>query len=590
MNKEQIYSVLKNNQPNTETFEIHTTKSQGYVIADDIYSGVDIPMLPTSMRDGYAIRYHSSILKGETTFCVVGEVRAGGSLHWILNPGEAVYITTGAIVPEFCDTVVMVEYTNINEIPDPPLGIKRLVTVTDKKQLTRQWIRTTGEDISRGALLVRAGTRINFAIVGTLVTVGIKRVVVYKKLNIGILSTGNEIIDINNPDSVLDSYSVYDSNKPMITSYINSKGYFVKDLGLLSDDEHLVYQRFMNIVNSDIDIIITSGGVSMGDKDFIKPVLVRLGAEILVDKTTLKPGRPMMMSKLNGKIIFSLPGNPVASLLSTMLFIVPFVTGDYHFNRISAHLKHSVTPDQTRQEHFRGVLEYNRERNCFLVGLSTKNQLSSNTFSLVGSNCLIELAPGNEPLLRGTMVNVIVYDNVFEHKPVLTIGVVTMSDRASSGIYEDKSGNEIIKYLSEHLKTEHQVEYRLIPDTKETIEKTLIELTDLVHCHLILTTGGTGPSFRDNTVEITEKVCHKLLPGFGEVMRTVNFDKVPTTILSAQTAGIRFNTPTGGSTDGGCLIVNLPGSPKSIKECLEIISPSFYMCSKILGSPLIELK
>jgi len=586
MNKEQIYKVLHTNQINTDTYEIPTTKSQGHIIADDIYSDVDIPMLPVSMRDGYAVRYHSSILKSETTFNVIGEVRAGTSLHWVLNPGEAVYITTGAVIPEYCDTVVMVEYTTVTNS-----NSTKLLTVTDPKQLTRQWIRTTGEDISRGTLLVRAGTKINNAVIGTLVTVGVKKAVVYKKLTIGVLSTGNEVVDIDSSVNNLDEYSIYDSNKPMIISYINSKGYFVRDLGIVRDSEQDVFNTLEGLVNSDLDIIITSGGVSMGDKDFVKSVLVRLGAEILIDKTTLKPGRPMVMSRLNGKIIFSLPGNPVASVLSTMLFIVPFVTGDYSFTKIVAHLKHPVTPDPSRQEHFRGIVEYNRERNCFVVGVTTKNQLSSNTFSLVGSNCLIDLAPGNGPLVRGTNVNVIVYDKILDYKPILTVGVVTMSDRASSGIYEDKSGMEITNYLRDHFDVEYQVEYRLIPDTKETIKETLVDLVDNVHCHLVLTTGGTGPSLRDNTVEITEQVCHKLLPGFGEVMRSVNFAKVPTSILSAQTAGIRFNNPsTKENNGGGCLIVNLPGSPKSIKECLDIVAPSFYMCTKILGSPLINLK
>jgi len=158
------------------------------------------------------------------------------------------------------------------------------------------------------------------------------------------------------------------------------------------------------------------------------------------------------------------------------------------------------------------------------------------------------------------------------------IGVLTISDRASKGIYEDISGKAIIEYLKEVLITPFEIEYRVIPDERELIEKTLIELADERGCSLILTTGGTGPAPRDVTPEATESVCEKILPGFGELMRQVSLKQVPTAILSRQTAGIR----------GSCLIVNLPGKPQSIRVCLDAVMPAIPYCIDLIGGAYID--
>lgn len=162
-------------------------------------------------------------------------------------------------------------------------------------------------------------------------------------------------------------------------------------------------------------------------------------------------------------------------------------------------------------------------------------------------------------------------------KPI-KIGILTVSDRASAGIYEDISGKQIIATLSEFIRSEWNEVYRAIPDEQGLIEKTLIQLIDEERCCLVVTTGGTGPSLRDVTPEATENVCNKMLPGFGELMRKVSLEKVATAILSRQTAGIR--------NEG--LIVNLPGKPASIKTCLEAVFPAIPYCIDLLNGPFIE--
>jgi len=161
---------------------------------------------------------------------------------------------------------------------------------------------------------------------------------------------------------------------------------------------------------------------------------------------------------------------------------------------------------------------------------------------------------------------------------MIRIGIINVSDRASQGIYEDIPGKEIVKTLNEYLHTPWEKVYSVIPDEQDIIEMTLIEMADVKNCHLIITSGGTGPAKRDVTPEATEAVCDKMMPGFGELMRMESLKYVPTAILSRQTAGIRNNT----------LIVNLPGKPKAIRQCLDAIFPAIPYCIELLDGPVIE--
>ncbi len=162
----------------------------------------------------------------------------------------------------------------------------------------------------------------------------------------------------------------------------------------------------------------------------------------------------------------------------------------------------------------------------------------------------------------------------------LLIGLVSISDRASAGVYEDKGIPGLTDWFTAALMTPWRMETRLIPDEQALIERTLIELVDSVRCQLVLTTGGTGPAARDVTPEATLAVAHKVLPGFGEQMRQVSLKYVPTAILSRQVGVIR----------GGALILNLPGQPKAIKETLDGIFPAVPYCIDLIGGPYIETR
>ncbi len=161
---------------------------------------------------------------------------------------------------------------------------------------------------------------------------------------------------------------------------------------------------------------------------------------------------------------------------------------------------------------------------------------------------------------------------------MINIGIINVSDRASQGIYEDIPGKTIVAALTEYLISPWEKVYAVIPDEQRMIEQTLIEMADARGCCLIVTSGGTGPSKRDVTPEATEAVCDKMMPGFGELMRAESLKYVPTAILSRQTAGLRNKT----------LIINLPGKPKSIRQCLDAVFPAIPYCLDLLGGPYLE--
>ncbi len=158
------------------------------------------------------------------------------------------------------------------------------------------------------------------------------------------------------------------------------------------------------------------------------------------------------------------------------------------------------------------------------------------------------------------------------------IGILTVSDRASDGTYEDRSGPAIESWLSDVIASPWSPQRRIVPDEQARIEAAIVELADVAGCSLVVTTGGTGPAPRDVTPEATAAACHTMLPGFGERMRIASFESVPTAVLSRQTAGIR----------GACLVLNLPGKPSAIGECLEAVFAAVPYCIDLIGGARIE--
>lgn len=160
----------------------------------------------------------------------------------------------------------------------------------------------------------------------------------------------------------------------------------------------------------------------------------------------------------------------------------------------------------------------------------------------------------------------------------IRIGILTVSDRAHEGVYEDRGGPAVVDYFNEILLNEWEAVSRIVPDEQDLIAEALLQLANQQQCALIVTTGGTGPALRDVTPEATEAVCQKMLPGFGELMRAMSLQVVPTAILSRQTAGIC----------GRSLIINLPGQPRAVRECMDAVMPAIPYCIDLLEGPRLE--
>ena len=562
-----IETCINNIECLNNIIEIDILDSLTYVLSENIISNVNVPNYRISMRDGYALKYHTNIDKYNI---IDKNIYAGNNIEHNYNTDyDCFYITTGAIVPDCTDTIVMIENVSKNN--------NKLFINTDIK--CGEYIRDIGSDITKDNLVLSKDSVINSAAIATLISIGIKKVKVYKKPIIGILSSGNEVIDytFNKKDN-----QIYDLNRPIFKSYLNN--YDIIDYGIVNDNYFETKNQIIHILNN-VDLLITSGGISMGDKDYIKPILKELG-NIYIEKLNMKPGKPFIFSKINNKIIFSLPGNPVSTNLTFLFFVLPSIKLLYGLKwqnpvQINAILRNDIIADNTRTEYIRGIVSNSIKYSKFFVDSNLSNNNSSNISSMINSNCLIETHAGNN-LKTGDLVKIHLIDDINKYDDtILNIGILTTSDRASAKLYDDISGIEIKTYINNNIyNNNYKIFYMLIPDDINTIKDSLKIMTDNLCCNLILTTGGTGPSNRDVTDLATTDVCHKLLPGFGEIMRINNFNSVPTSILSAQTAGIRYLNSTLGS-----LIINLPGKPEAIKECLDIIFKSIPKCLKIINSP-----
>lgn len=606
MNFEQVISILNENTLPKIYKTKHPNDALNYVISEDIISPINVPSVRTSMRDGYGIVFdNESSSSFNTSYNVINKSLAGHTLSYVNNEllnketflenNYAIYIATGAQVPDFINAIIMIEDVTM-------IDSNNRFTILEKENQAlqnNQWIREVGSDIKTGSCVIKSGKLLNESCIGLLAMLGINDVRVFEKPKIGILSSGDEIVDPFNLESIdkLDN-EVYDSNRSLFFNYLKTLyniDYlnYIIDYGILKDDLSETGIK-INSILQEVDILITSGGISMGEKDYIKPIMKNMG-KVLIEKTSMKPGKPFLFTKVNylnnevSKYVFSLPGNPVSSGVTYKMFVEPFIKkcfSGYSYNfksflplKMEAILREYIKSDKTRLEFIRGNAFYSKKYDKVLVDLTTSNHNSSNLASMVDANCLITVNPGCD-LYIGNRINIFMLSQLKAIDETLNIGIITASDRAYAGIYQDKSGMEIQKYIENAVngeKTNYKIFYKLVNDDKEKIKGAMLELCDNLCCNLIFTTGGTGPDKRDVTDLVTAEVCEKILPGFGEIMRMKNFEHVPTSILSGQTAGIRYI-----KEDKGCLIINLPGKPEAINDCLQIIFKSIPKCLNII--------
>lgn len=280
----------------------------GRVLAADVISPIAVPGHDNSAMDGYAVRFADLVSDGETVLKRVGESFAGKPWSGAIRPGECVRIFTGGVMPQGADSVVMQERAS-----EDPRGVHIAPGALVKAGTNRRF---AGEDLKAGQLVFRAGQRVNPAELGMIASLGIGEIGVYRRLRVAFFSTGDELKSIGTP---LAAGEIYDSNRYTLYGMLTRLGCEIIDMGVVEDVPASLEAAFAAAAQA-ADVVITSGGVSVGEADYVKQLLDKLG-EVLFWKIAMKPGRPLAYGRIGGAHFFGLPGNPVSVMVTFYQFV-----------------------------------------------------------------------------------------------------------------------------------------------------------------------------------------------------------------------------------------------------------------------------
>lgn len=363
----------------------------GRILAETVLAPADMPAEPRATVDGYAIRTSD----GDAPRHVIAELTAGSGERIALAPGQATRIMTGAPLPAGADAAVMVERTQ---------EIDGVLTYQGSVR-AGECVLPVGSDMQLDDVVMPAGATISAGDVGILTNIGVSLVAVYRRPVVAVLSTGDEVYEYDEP---LPYGGVRDSNRHALMAAIQAAGCEARSLGIARDDQSLQRQKIMEGLTQ-ADVLITSGGVSMGTKDFIKPLLAEIGT-VHFGRIAFKPGKPTMCATVGERIMFGLPGNPVSSLVSFEVFVRPALRrlmGDATPNRprVSVSLAEPIMPSPDRPEYQRAVVRWQDGQ---LVASTTGAQGSSRLLSMRAANALLVIAPGTERCAAGSMVEALI--------------------------------------------------------------------------------------------------------------------------------------------------------------------------------------
>ncbi|EII5644987.1 bifunctional molybdopterin-guanine dinucleotide biosynthesis adaptor protein MobB/molybdopterin molybdotransferase MoeA [Vibrio parahaemolyticus] len=365
----------------------------GRVLAEHIISPVNVPQYTNSAMDGYAIRSDNV---DRDSYQVVAEVMAGHAYDQPLEVGQAVKIMTGAPTPLNGDTVVMREQASQE-------GDK--VTFNGAHIKAGQNVRQAGEDLAIGSDVFTAGTRLASPEMGMIASLGFGEANVFRKLKVAVFSTGDEV---QAPGTEQKANSIYDSNRFTIMGMLEKLGCEILDFGILEDNEQLMIEALEN-ASAQADVAMTSGGVSVGDADYIKLALDKLG-QIDFWRINMRPGRPLAFGQINNKPFFGLPGNPVAVMVSFINFVEPALRkmqGEQGWKplKVNAIATENLRSRQGRTEFSRGI--YELDNTGRLTVRTTGKQGSGILRSMSEANCLIEISPAIDTVKAGESVTII---------------------------------------------------------------------------------------------------------------------------------------------------------------------------------------
>ena len=294
--------------PVTAVERVHIRQALGRILGADIVSPIDVPGHDNSAMDGWAVRFADLSLDGETRLTRIGESFAGKPFGGALKSGQAVRIFTGAVMPPGADTVVMQERAK-----EASGGVTIDAGAVNRLGQNRRF---AGEDLKRGGVVFRAGQRLKPAEIGMMASLGINEIAVYRRLRVAFFSTGDELVAIGQP---LEEGQIYDSNRYTLHGMLTRLDCEVVDMGVVRDEPEALERAFATAAEN-ADVVITSGGVSVGEADFVKQLLDKLG-EVLFWKIAMKPGRPLAYGRIGNAHFFGLPGNPVSVMVTFYQFV-----------------------------------------------------------------------------------------------------------------------------------------------------------------------------------------------------------------------------------------------------------------------------
>lgn len=373
----------------------------GRVLAEDIVSPFDVPAHDNTAMDGWAVRHADLSCGEETVLRQVGEAFAGHPYTGEVGAGECVRVMTGAVLPTGTDCVVVQEVVRVDArgVCVPP------------GQRAGQHLRYRGEDLARGKPCINAGCVLGPAHIGLLASLGLPEVPVRRRLRVAFLSTGDELVSIGEP---LAPGAIYDSNRYTLHGMLTRLGCEVHDLGVVRDDPAAL-EAALSAAAADADVVITTGGVSVGEADFTRAILARLG-EAAFWKIAMRPGRPLAFGRVGDALFFGLPGNPVAVMITFYQFVreaLLAAAGASHggaLPMLQVPARDAIRKKPGRTEYQRAIVEQDTQGrwSVHLTGQQGSGVLSS----MARANCLIVLEHGRGPVAAGEPVSVVLFDGL----------------------------------------------------------------------------------------------------------------------------------------------------------------------------------
>lgn len=382
------------------TERVAIRESLGRVLAEDVHSAVDVPSHTNSAMDGYAVNAADLPSDGEAQLTVVGTSWAGRPFDGIVGHGQCARIFTGAAMPEGTDTVLMQEAVKRDDS-----------TITlQARHKAGENVRFAGEDLAKGGVVLEAGQWVRPADIGLLASVGVAEVNVRRRLRVAFFSTGDELRSIG---EALGKGEIYDSNRYTLYGMLKRLGVELVDMGVIRDDRDATRQAFKDAA-AVADVVMTSGGVSVGEADFVKETLDELG-KVEFWKIAMKPGKPLAFGFVDGSVFFGLPGNPVSVMVTFYQFALPALkrmmgARETYAPTFRLPLVDSLKKGKGRTEFQRGILE--RDADGQPVVRSTGEQGSGILRSMSRANCFIILPRESDGAQPGDIVEVQPFDGI----------------------------------------------------------------------------------------------------------------------------------------------------------------------------------